>query len=63
MEHGIFIESLNFAITDFSIKYELVLKDIEALNPFDYINYQQLLERHRRLTEQRAEDQRKKSAL
>jgi Fe-S cluster biosynthesis and repair protein YggX len=59
MDLGIFIESVNYNITDFVTKYELITEEIDSLDPFDFINYQTLLANHQKLSMQRNEEQKK----
>lgn len=46
MEYGIFIESVNFGLADFTTKYELVTEEIDNLHPFDYVRFKEIIERH-----------------
>ena len=46
MDYGIFIESVNFALSDFSTKFELVTSEVDSLHPFDYVRFKDIIERH-----------------
>lgn len=57
MDYGIFIESLNFALSDFSTKFELVTSEVDSLHPFDYVRFKDIIERHQQLQLKKNEQQ------
>ena len=57
MEYGIFIESVNFALSDFTTKYELVTEEVDGLHPFDYVRFKEILERHQQDQQKKSEQQ------
>ena len=48
IEYGIFVESVNFAISDFNTKYELITEEIDGLHPFDFVTFKDILDKHQR---------------
>ena len=59
IEYGIFVESVNFAISDFNTKYELITEEIDGLHPFDFVTFKDILDKHQRDERLKSDNQKK----